>query len=88
MSTEILAGSIRRGADEAEDEVLGRRLLNSAKDAVEHDICGAFGPGAAASVLRDPDRRGESSAAQARQRAASRNRDPGCACAKLTARSR
>jgi menaquinone-specific isochorismate synthase len=38
MSTEILAGSIRRGEDEAEDEVLGRKLLNSAKDAVEHDI--------------------------------------------------
>lgn len=38
MSSEILAGSIRRGSDEAEDEVLGRRLLNSAKDAVEHDI--------------------------------------------------
>lgn len=38
MSSEILAGSIRRGADEAEDEELGRRLLNSAKDAVEHDV--------------------------------------------------
>lgn len=38
VSSRILAGSIRRGTDEAEDEVLGRRLLNSAKDAVEHEI--------------------------------------------------
>jgi menaquinone-specific isochorismate synthase len=38
VSSVILAGSIRRGADEAEDEELGRRLLNSAKDAVEHDV--------------------------------------------------
>jgi menaquinone-specific isochorismate synthase len=38
VTSVILAGSIRRGADEAEDEVLGRQLLDSAKDAVEHDI--------------------------------------------------
>jgi menaquinone-specific isochorismate synthase len=38
VTSVILAGSIRRGADEAEDEELSRRLRNSAKDAVEHDI--------------------------------------------------
>ncbi|MGH2751056.1 MAG: isochorismate synthase [Actinomycetota bacterium] len=38
VSSLILAGSIRRGRDEAEDEVLGRRLLDSTKDAVEHEI--------------------------------------------------
>ena len=38
LTSVILAGSIRRGADEAEDDELGRSLLNSAKDAVEHDI--------------------------------------------------
>jgi menaquinone-specific isochorismate synthase len=38
VSSLILAGSIRRGADETEDDELGRRLLNSTKDAVEHDI--------------------------------------------------
>ncbi|MGH2699126.1 MAG: isochorismate synthase [Actinomycetota bacterium] len=38
VSSLILAGSIRRGSDEAEDALLGRRLLGSAKDAVEHEI--------------------------------------------------
>jgi menaquinone-specific isochorismate synthase len=38
VTSVILAGSIRRGANEAEDDQLGRSLLNSAKDAVEHDI--------------------------------------------------
>jgi menaquinone-specific isochorismate synthase len=38
VTSVILAGSIRRGADQAEDDELGRSLLNSAKDAVEHDI--------------------------------------------------
>jgi menaquinone-specific isochorismate synthase len=34
----VLAGSMRRGIDENEDALLGRRLLDSAKDAVEHEI--------------------------------------------------
>jgi len=38
LTSVVLAGSIRRGADEGEDDELGRSLLNSAKDAVEHDI--------------------------------------------------
>jgi len=38
VSSLILAGSIRRGTDEAEDDELGRRLLDSSKDAVEHEI--------------------------------------------------
>jgi len=38
VSSLVLAGSIRRGHDEAEDDVLGQRLLDSSKDAVEHEI--------------------------------------------------
>jgi salicylate biosynthesis isochorismate synthase/menaquinone-specific isochorismate synthase len=33
-----LAGSTRRGADPVEDEALGRALLGSAKDRIEHEI--------------------------------------------------
>ncbi|MGH2775828.1 MAG: isochorismate synthase [Actinomycetota bacterium] len=38
VSSLILAGSIRRGNDEAEDDALGRQLLDSTKDTVEHEI--------------------------------------------------
>jgi len=38
VTSVVLAGSIRRGVNEAEDDELGWSLLNSAKDAVEHDI--------------------------------------------------
>ena len=34
----VLAGSIRRGGDDAEDERLGRELLDSAKNGREHEI--------------------------------------------------
>ena len=34
----VLAGSIRRGGDDAEDERLGRAMLDSAKDGREHEI--------------------------------------------------
>jgi menaquinone-specific isochorismate synthase len=38
MRTSVLAGSIRRGADEAEDQALGAELLASAKDMTEHEV--------------------------------------------------
>jgi menaquinone-specific isochorismate synthase len=38
MRTSVLAGSMRRGVDEAEDEALGAQLLGSAKDMVEHEV--------------------------------------------------
>ncbi len=38
IETMALAGSIRRGQDNSEDELLQRRLLNSAKDRYEHGL--------------------------------------------------
>lgn len=38
MASVVLAGSIGRGAYEGEDEALGARLLESAKDKVEHEV--------------------------------------------------
>ena len=38
IASVVLAGSIRRGDDKREDEVLGAQLLESAKDKVEHEV--------------------------------------------------
>lgn len=49
VETQVLAGTTRRGADAAEDEALGRQLMESAKDRHEHAltaqaIASALGP--------------------------------------------
>ncbi len=42
LRTHALAGSARRGADDAEEERLGRELLQSPKEALEHELVAGY----------------------------------------------